>query len=163
MLLHELATGWSGTDQALPGRSARAGRADCVHCKSRGRACRTCGAREAAGRAAATHARRLSSLLDFPHRRIHGRLNRLQILLDVAEHPALNRPPEEVEFPHRRLKKGVAGNLKHDSFPSAEGVEELLGIGFELRLVVVVDKELLAGENIGNVVLLRIVCHEPVD
>ena len=160
MLLHELATGWIGTGQALPGRPARAGRADCVHRKSRGRAR---GTRRAAGRAAATHARRLSSLLDFPHGRIHCRLNRLQILLDVAQHPALNRPPEKVEFPHRRLKKGITGNLKHDSFPSAEGVEELLGIGFELRLIVVVDEELLASENIGNVVLFRIVCHEPVD
>ena len=100
--------------------------------------------------------------MQLPRRRVHGGFNRSQIVLNIFEHPALDRPAKEVELAHGGLKKGVAGNLKHDALTPTEGVEQLLGIGLQLGLVVVVDQDLLAGQNIGDVVLLCIVCDKPV-
>jgi len=81
-----------------------------------------------------------------------------QICQDIL----LNGPTKEVEFANRCEKRLLTRNLKQDSFPTTEGVEEFLGIRLELRLVVGIDEELLTLQNIDRIVTLGIVCHKPV-
>ena len=57
----------------------------------------------------------------------------------------------------------MARNLKENPLTTAERVEQLLAVRLQLRLVVYVDEELLAIQDIRDTVLLRIVCHEPVN
>lgn len=80
----------------------------------------------------------------------------------VSQHILLNGPAEEVEFTDRCEKRLLTRNLKQDSFPTTEGVEEFLGVRLELRLIVRIDEKLLTVENIDRVVTLGIVGHKPV-
>ena len=57
----------------------------------------------------------------------------------------------------------MAWDLETDTFTPAEGIKEFLAIRLELVLVVHVDNEFLAVENVGNGVDLGVVCHEPVN
>ena len=57
----------------------------------------------------------------------------------------------------------MAWNLEENPLATAKGVEELLAIRLQLRLVVHVDEKLLAIQDIGDSVLLRIVCNKPVN
>jgi hypothetical protein len=105
----------------------------------------------------------LAGLLELPSIGIHGGLDCYQIVLDVLQNPLFNRPAEEVQLAHRGLKKGVARDLEHNPLAAAKGVEQLFGICLQLGLVVRVDEELLAVQNIGRVVLFGVVGHEPVN
>ncbi len=57
----------------------------------------------------------------------------------------------------------MTGNLEVDSLAATEGIKELFAIGFQLALVIGVDKELLSFKDVGCVVCLGVVCHEPVN
>ena len=57
----------------------------------------------------------------------------------------------------------MSWDLETDTLTSAEGIKEFLAIRLELVLVVHVDNEFLAVENVGNGVNLGVVCHEPVN
>jgi len=50
-----------------------------------------------------------------------------------------------------------------DALPSAEWIEQTLAVGLEFALVVEIDRKHAIVAHIGDVVLLGIVCHEPVD
>jgi hypothetical protein len=79
-------------------------------------------------------------------------------LLKVFNYAVLYAPPEEVQ-----LGTGGREPLELDALRTAKGVEELLAVGLQLRLVVRVDEELLAIQDIRDIVLLGVVRHEPVD
>ena len=54
-------------------------------------------------------------------------------------------------------------DLKHDSLTPAEGIKQFFTVCLQLRLVVCIDEELLVVQDIGDIVLLGIVRHEPVN
>jgi len=57
----------------------------------------------------------------------------------------------------------MALHLEHDSLATAEGVKQLLTIRLQLCLVVGINQKLLPRQNIGDIVLLRIVRDKPVN
>ena len=53
--------------------------------------------------------------------------------------------------------------MEVDSLAATEGIKELFAICFQLALVIGVDEELLSFKDVGCVVCLGVVCHEPVN
>lgn len=94
---------------------------------------------------------------------IHRGLYFGKVHLDIVKNTLFKGPSEKVELSHRGLEHRKAWDLEHNALTPAEGVEQLFAVGFQLRLVVRIDKELLAIYYIGDVVLFGIVCDKPVD
>ena len=136
MLLHELRVGLLSLYNPLP----------------RGALCRSRG----------SIGDRLPQLLDLLGTCIHGGLNLRHVHLNIVEHTLLNRPAEEIQLPHRRLEHGLSCDLEHDPLAPAEGIEQLLAVCLQLGLVVSIDEELLVVQDIRDVMLLCIVCDEPI-
>lgn len=85
------------------------------------------------------------------------------MLVDVVEELRLNGPPEEVELADRGEERLIAWNLEHDSLTTTVGVEILLGVGLELRLVADIDEELMTVQGITDKVAAAVVGDKPVD
>jgi len=106
---------------------------------------------------------RLPSLQLLLRIRVHGRLNLRRVQRDIIQNTLLDRPTEKVELAHRRHEGRRIHDLEHDTLPTAKGIKELLTVCLQLRLVVRIDEELLAIQNIGGAILLRVVRDEPVN
>jgi len=90
----------------------------------------------------------LSRLLLILRIHVHGRLDLGRVESNIVQHPLLQCPPKEVQLPDGSHEGRRIRDLEHDPLPTAKGVEELLAVGLQLRLVVRVDEELLAVQNI---------------
>lgn len=143
MFLHEFRVGRLRCNKAF------ASAAPCA-CRRRGGLCRSAGVR-------------LSCLLELSGTRIHRGLDFCEVHLYITQHALLKGPSEEIQLSHSRLKHRIAVDLEHDSLAPAEGIEQFFTVCLQLRLVVCIHKELLIIENVGNVVLLGVVCDKPVD
>ena len=100
----------------------------------------------------------------LPEARVHIRLNGRSVGQNVLQDALLDRPPEEVQLAHSGLLDGRgASNDEADPIAAAEGVEQLLAVGLELTLVLEVDDELALLQGIGDIELLGVVGHEPLN
>ena len=90
---------------------------------------------------------------------IHVRLNRIIVRLEILQDLILENPVEEVELPD-----GCIESEERDLLPATEGIEHLFRVRPQVRLVTEVDVDVASlGGQIGNVVLLGIIGHEPVE
>ena len=94
--------------------------------------------------------------------RIHLRLYRLKMRLEILNDLLLNGPSEEVQLAHCRDKGRDTRSAEHDTLPPAKGIKELLAVRLQLALVIHVDHELLATQEIADRVALSVVRHEPI-
>jgi hypothetical protein len=80
-----------------------------------------------------------------------------EALLQIADDAVGDAPLDEVQLGYGRRQA-----LELDAGRPAEGIEELLGVAVETRLVRDVDREHLAIRcRVGHVLILRIVRDEP--
>jgi hypothetical protein len=78
---------------------------------------------------------------------------------EVFDDAVGDAPPDEVELGNRGGQP-----LELDAHRPAEWVEQLLGVAVEARFVRDVHRERLAGRRlVGDVAILRVVGHEPLE
>jgi hypothetical protein len=82
------------------------------------------------------------------------------MLFQVIQDLVLNRPLKETQ-----LSDSGIHLQELDTLPTTEGVEHLFAVRLEMRLVRQVDNHMatILLRQIGNVVLLRVVCDQPVN
>lgn len=98
----------------------------------------------------------------FPEARIHVALNVGGVFQYVGDDTLLQRPPEEVELTNSGLLNlGLTMDLERNAFATAKRIKQTLAIGLELTLVLEMDNELLAIQQIGHIELFGIVGDEP--
>ncbi len=99
----------------------------------------------------------------LPETRIHIALNIGSVLQNVANNSFLKRPPEEVQLTHSGLLNlGLSVNLERNPLTAAERVKQTLAVGLQLTLVLEVNNELLAVQEVGHIELLGVVGDEPL-
>lgn len=100
----------------------------------------------------------------LPEARVHVALNISGVLEDVGDYALLECPPEEVELTNSGLLDlGLTVDLERNALAAAERIKKTLAIRLELTLVLEVDNELFAVEEVGHVELLGVVGDEPLD
>jgi len=83
--------------------------------------------------------------------------------LDIGQNVLLDGPAKEIQLGHRGEKGRMIRNLEIDSLTAAKGIKEFLAVGFQLALVVPVDQELLAVQNIIRGVSLGVIGNKPIN
>ena len=90
---------------------------------------------------------------------VHVLLDLLVVLVQVIEDLILDGPLEEIE-----LSNGRAQIHELDALPPTKGIEHLFAVRLEMALVCEVYNRVLAVlRQIGNVVLLCVIGHKPIN
>ena len=95
--------------------------------------------------------------LDRSGTSLHICVDCIIVLLEILEDIILDCPLKEVELSNGRIQ-----SHKLNALPTAERVEHLLAIRLQVRLVGKIDDDVTGANQIGNIVLLCIVGHKPV-
>ena len=100
----------------------------------------------------------------LPETRVHVALNISGVFKNVGHHTLLNRPSEKVELTNSGLLNfGLTVNLKRNALTPAKRIKQTLAVRLELTLVLEVDDELFAVQEVGHVELFGIVGDEPLN
>ena len=83
--------------------------------------------------------------------------------LDIGQNVLLDGPAKEVQLGNRCEKRRMIRNLEIDSLTTAKGIKEFLAVGLELALVIPVNQELLAVQNIVRGVSLGVIGNKPIN
>ena len=95
--------------------------------------------------------------LDCRRTRLHVCMDRVVVVLEVLENVILDRPLEEVELSYGRVQ-----THELDPLPTAEGVEHLFAIRLQVGLVGKIDNDMTGTHEVGDIVLLGVIGHKPV-